>query len=357
MRRVLLSPLLISFLLPACVKPLPPIPARTTTVPARDAFTAAVAVTRFSMLPADPANPMTGSSTFGGRCSAPSAWVATFDVQAGNTPFGKLAGNGSHCSRVVMKGGVPDVTYADGRVWLRLDEDMLFLAYANGVSLPPDAHGMSMWRDEWTVTRGTGRFAGATGAGVDSGTVHMPDFAFPPFTIRGTIARAATPPAPHPALRGTMEGEWTLPYLASGRLEEDPCTRERGAGWMTGHVQGRVSANIGAFTIEGGNCIDPATGEQTPSRGTAISAAGERLEWELVEDWWDFPTLVPGLERGYTYLLHNRLTGANGAHGEYYASGVMDARWQRGGVRPLPLLPWKMRGELTGWFEPAVRTQ
>lgn len=364
MRRASLI-LLAAAALPAC-QPYrgavaPPVAARpVAAAPAPAAeFSAHLNVSRFFMLPADPASPMTGASTFGGRCSVPSTWVATFDIEGLVPDLGRVRGNASHCSQITVTSRGVEATYSDGKGWLRdPGGDDLVLRYGRGVGWPADATGTSPWRDYWEVTGGTGRLAGASGSGVDSGTVNMQTMVIPPYLMKGTLtldpnARQANP------FRGTMRAEWSMPYVVSGDMTGDPCARERGQGWATCTITGDGHASpIGPFTISASYCMHTVTGEMTEVREVATTRDGT-LDFAIAEQWFDLPMVAPGLDRAYTYRNHVRMTGRTGAlagaRGEFWVVGTMHAQWLAGAPQPIPALPWKMVGELSGWLQPAGR--
>ena len=100
--------------------------------------------------------------TFGGRCSVPSDWIAVWSGRGEATHMGVVNAFGSDCDRVDLLTG--NVVYGDGTITeYGSNGDFLFGTYTNG-------HGTigSTFSDEWTLTGGTGHFAGATGAGVET---------------------------------------------------------------------------------------------------------------------------------------------------------------------------------------------
>jgi hypothetical protein len=116
------------------------------------------------------ANP-TDTSTFDGRCSVPSTYVITFSAEADATDLGRVTGEFSHCSQLTFgPNGPTGATYRDGRgKYVAANGDELLVSYTDGVSGATAETGMLWWRDKYTVTGGTGRFAGASGAGQDHG--------------------------------------------------------------------------------------------------------------------------------------------------------------------------------------------
>jgi hypothetical protein len=100
--------------------------------------------------------------TFGGRCSVPSDWIAVWSGRGQATHMGVVNAFGSDCDRVDLSTG--NVEYGDGTITeFGSNGDFLFGTYTNG-------HGTigGTFSDDWTLTGGTGHFAGATGEGVET---------------------------------------------------------------------------------------------------------------------------------------------------------------------------------------------
>jgi hypothetical protein len=327
-------------------------------------FSSMLTITDFFMLPADPSNPMGGSSTFGGRCSVPSTWLSVFGFEGTMPQMGRIHARASHCSQVLAEpidGHI--MTYDDGVAWLRAaNGDDLFIEYSNGVTFPPDATGYAVWMDQWAVASGTGRLAGATGAGVDSGTVQLETGVYPPFVIRGTLQLAPSARPFAPAFRGSLTSEWNVPWLASGNAAGDPCAQQMGPGWVTATITGSGHAtHIGTFTSTSTYCMHMVTGQHGDLRFVGTTPNGDTFEWLIDEQTLDLPILVPGLNRVYANRVHATLTGLTGrlagARGEIWGAGTMEARWDVSGAQPVPVLPWPMATDMSGWFEPGGRTR
>ena len=111
------------------------------------------------------------TSTFDGRCSVPSDFVITFTVIGEATHVGRFTGQTEHCSQMVWTPqGPAGTTYGDGRFTLSAaNDDTIAGMYTNRES-GTDASGLIWFLDDWTITGGTGRFAGATGHGEQGGT-------------------------------------------------------------------------------------------------------------------------------------------------------------------------------------------
>ena len=101
-------------------------------------------------------------STFGGRCSVPSDWIAVWSGVGQSNHTGLIKASGSDCDRIDL--ATLNLVYGDGVI----DEygangDFIYGTYTNG-------HGTlgGVIADDWTIVGGTGRFAGATGAGTET---------------------------------------------------------------------------------------------------------------------------------------------------------------------------------------------
>lgn len=110
------------------------------------------------------------TSTFDGRCTVPSDYVIAFTMTAEGTHLGHFTGQMEHCSQLVWTPqGPAGATYGDGRFTLSAaNHDTITGTYVNRES-GIDASGLISFRDDWTITGGTGRFAGATGHGEQGG--------------------------------------------------------------------------------------------------------------------------------------------------------------------------------------------
>jgi len=127
----------------------------------------AAVTTRQDFAPGFPA----ARSTFDGRCSVPSDWVIEFSGTARITHLGKSVSVFEHCSQADFSTGI--FTYQDGVITITAaNGDELWGTYGNGTAgfVSPTAVA---WQDDFVLTGGTGRFAGASGSGVDRGTSHM----------------------------------------------------------------------------------------------------------------------------------------------------------------------------------------
>ena len=107
-------------------------------------------------------------STFGGRCSVPSDWIAVWSGVGQSEHTGLIKASGSDCDRVDLTTG--NLVYDDGVITeYGANGDYLFGTYTNG-------HGTlgGTISDEWTIVGGTGRFAGATGHGTETFDLLVP---------------------------------------------------------------------------------------------------------------------------------------------------------------------------------------
>ena len=113
-------------------------------------------------------------STFEGRCSTPSDYIIEFSGTGQATHLGEVTAVFEHCSRmdVDMSTGAVDFEYGDGQMMvLAANGDELWGTYTDGTGKLM-ADGNVAWSDAFTLTGGTGRFAGASGSGHDIGTTH-----------------------------------------------------------------------------------------------------------------------------------------------------------------------------------------
>ena len=101
-------------------------------------------------------------STFGGRCSVPSDYIAVWSGVGQSNHTGLINAYGSDCDRLDLATG--NVVYGDGVITeYGANGDYLYGTYTNG-------HGTlgGTISDEWTIVGGTGQFTGATGHGFET---------------------------------------------------------------------------------------------------------------------------------------------------------------------------------------------
>jgi hypothetical protein len=100
-------------------------------------------------------------STFDGRCTTPSDWIAHWSGTGNSTLVGKITAFGSDCDRIDLATG--NLVYDDGVITeYGKNGDYIFATYTNGRGT---LGGTIV--DDWTITGGTGRFEGATGQGTE----------------------------------------------------------------------------------------------------------------------------------------------------------------------------------------------
>lgn len=100
---------------------------------------------------------------FGGRCSLPSLWVFHFEGRGVGSHTGRLEGDGSHCT-------YSPTAYGDGEwVSVTANGDEIQVEYDNGTGGDTDDPFVKTFEDEITIVGGTGRFADASGAGIERG--------------------------------------------------------------------------------------------------------------------------------------------------------------------------------------------
>lgn len=100
-------------------------------------------------------------STFGGRCSTPSDWIAHWSGTGTSNYTGLIKAWGSDCDRVDLATG--KVVYDEGVITeYGANGDYIFATYTNGRGTLGGT-----FTDDWTITGGTGLFAGATGQGTE----------------------------------------------------------------------------------------------------------------------------------------------------------------------------------------------
>lgn len=112
-----------------------------------------------------PGFPFVGS-TFGGRCSVPSAWLISFAGTGNAAHLGTFAWASSHCTQL---GASPPatVTISDGRFeYVAANGDILRERYGDAVVSFPDPATMCM-ETHATFTGGTGRFKAASGSAIE----------------------------------------------------------------------------------------------------------------------------------------------------------------------------------------------
>jgi hypothetical protein len=101
-------------------------------------------------------------STFGGRCSVPSDWIAVWSGVGQSSQTGLINAYGSDCDRIDLATG--NLVYGDGVITeYGANGDYIYGTYTNG-------HGTlgGTISDDWTIVGGTGRFTGATGQGTET---------------------------------------------------------------------------------------------------------------------------------------------------------------------------------------------
>ena len=115
--------------------------------------------------------PGVDTSTFGGRCSVMSDYVITVAFKGEATHAGRFTGGGSHCTQISWTPAGPGgVAYSDGRGTLTAaNGSTLTLEWGDGVSGVDPTTGKLWFKDTFTFTGGTGRFAGASGGGQEGG--------------------------------------------------------------------------------------------------------------------------------------------------------------------------------------------
>ena len=107
------------------------------------------------------------------RCTGPAWAVVSFGGPGEQAAIGSFDGYAEHCSYVgpLPDGTIgPDGTYGEGIFTLTADDgEVLRGTYTDGQTIapPPDVEFL----DAWTFDGGTGRFAAAAGAGIETGTV------------------------------------------------------------------------------------------------------------------------------------------------------------------------------------------
>jgi hypothetical protein len=117
--------------------------------------------------------------TFDGRCSVPSDWVTTIDLQGTAGHLGRVSAVASHCTQIDIFTTPNPGVFEDGWMVVRgANGDELWLTYTGSFLFTPQGGpetGIS--RIDFstvTVAGGTGRFAGATGSLTGSAVDHFP---------------------------------------------------------------------------------------------------------------------------------------------------------------------------------------
>jgi hypothetical protein len=107
-----------------------------------------------------------GDPRFGGRCSSDSRYLETGKITGEMTHGGRFEGTGSHCVQGFPATGI---TYTDGIATLATaNGDLLTLTYGSGTISAAEGYRL-LFESTFTVTGGTGRFAEATGGGMQHG--------------------------------------------------------------------------------------------------------------------------------------------------------------------------------------------
>lgn len=321
------------------------------------AFEADVAMTNFMILPAQALG--LPASDFGGRCSDAAAWISVFEVDGQIPHIGDVWGSASHCAYLDDPAMPP--TYEDGRGWLRAaNGDDIFMEYGNGTAFPVD-DGLLAFRDEWTFTGGTGRFANITGSGTDYGEYDPadimdvdPEDRFP-YVMSGSLDYDAADRSPASSFRGTFRIEMSMPYLMAGNVAEDPCIAEAGEGWLTTVMEGRGEATkLGQFTTHAEYCTSLELGQTTARIHDGVTASGATFQLNCDELVMDLPFFVPGLDRVYAARSHELLTGVSGrlegATADIHSAGHGWITWQPMGESWAPAFPWVIELEMVGTY-------
>ena len=107
-------------------------------------------------------------STFNGRCSVPSDWIAVWSGVGTADHTGVIKAHGSDCDRVDVK--THKVVYGDGIIKeYGANGDWIYGTYTDG-------HGIlgGTISDTWTLHGGTGQFKNATGHGTETFKLLVP---------------------------------------------------------------------------------------------------------------------------------------------------------------------------------------
>lgn len=112
--------------------------------------------------------------------------VASFEGWGNATHMGRSRVYAEHCSYRPFD-GPPDGTYGQGEIIVTAaNNDVLLATYDNGISYPVGS-GVEFLDDFTVVDGGTGRFAFASGFGIDTGSVNFGDSTFI-FEVSGVIS-------------------------------------------------------------------------------------------------------------------------------------------------------------------------
>lgn len=116
------------------------------------------------------------------------AWaVASFEGWGQATHMGRSHVYAEHCSYYRLDNGQMDGTYGQGEITVTAaNNDVLLATYDNGISYPVGSD-IEFLDDFTVVDGGTGRFAFASGFGIDTGSVNFNDFTFV-FEVSGVIS-------------------------------------------------------------------------------------------------------------------------------------------------------------------------
>jgi len=124
-------------------------------------------------------NPAVDTSTFGGRCSVPSAFVFDYQGTAQLTGIGTVTLEGSHCTQVKMAAGTG--TYTDGRFTMTTSKGYVIRSTHAGSFVM--VGNTSYVTGTTKVVGGTGPYRGAKGAltefgqgALDTGKLQMANY-------------------------------------------------------------------------------------------------------------------------------------------------------------------------------------
>ncbi|MFZ0161634.1 MAG: hypothetical protein WAL50_21595 [Kineosporiaceae bacterium] len=124
-------------------------------------------------------NPAVDTSTFGGRCSVPSAFVFDYKGTARLTGIGTVTLQGSHCTQVKMAAGTG--TYTDGQITLTTSKGYVIRTTHSGSFVM--VGNTSYVTGTTKVVGGTGPYRGAKGTltefgqgALDTGKLQMASY-------------------------------------------------------------------------------------------------------------------------------------------------------------------------------------
>lgn len=134
-------------------------------------------------------------SDFGGRCSVPSDYICRAEFEGEATHAGHVTGQTEHCTQITWsEQGPTAVTYDDGTAsFIAADGSELSMTFRNETFVLDVPE--STFTDTYSIVGGKGRFAGATGRGLQGG--HFTDLnavlsgAPVPMWMEGTITYRA----------------------------------------------------------------------------------------------------------------------------------------------------------------------